>query len=195
MKIKKENNGLVLFKKNMLIGGLHQSGKTYLAKYISKIGNYKTLVFSPYEEEWINENVYYVKTNDYVKDFPKWCKNIINMAKKDEINLVIFDDADMLFRSHLDTSPELRTLVTGNSHFGSKGLGIIWITKRPQDIPTRIYNLCQIIAFFPMESPQVIKLLNNIYDGLGDTVKMLKWGTYEFILKKLGEKPIKVKVA
>lgn len=185
---------LNLLRKNMLVAGSHQSGKTHLVKHIINEGNYRALVFSPYAEEWEDQNVFYVETKNHVKDFPFWCNKIMEMANNDKINLAVFDDSDMLFRHHMDTSNALRQMVTGNSHMGSKGLGLMWVTKRPQDIPARIYGVCQILALFSIESPQVKELLNRQYKGLGDLVISIPYGSYKFAYKEIGKAPVVTKV-
>lgn len=179
---------LNLKQKMLLIAGGHQTGKTYLVKYISRA--YRCAVYSPYKEEWNDENVIYCESSDHVAEFPFWCDAIMKMAKANRINCAIFDDSDLLFRNFMDTSAQLRTLVTGYTHLNQKnGMTLIWITKRPQDIPPRIYGLCQVLALFPTESPQAIDMFNRIQEGLGDKVKAIPYGSYQFLLKEIGQEP------
>ncbi|MEM5867226.1 MAG: ATP-binding protein [Candidatus Aenigmatarchaeota archaeon] len=175
--------------KKMLIAGIQGTGKTYLAKFLSK--PFKTMVYTPYLEEWKDEKVVLVRYKDFVQDYPFWCSQAIKFAKAKKINLFITDDADILFRHHFDTSQELREMVIGHRHYG---LALIFVTRRIQDIPTRIYGIMEFFALFTIEEPNAIAKLNQFYDGLGDLVKSLPYKSYQFILKEIGKKPVRCKV-
>lgn len=148
-------------------------------------------MYTSYPEEWAKENVAVITEKEMVKNFPYWCERIKEMAKDGKITLAIFDDSDMLFKHNFDISSEVRDLVTGHTHYGK--LALAFITKRPQDIPARIYGVCEFIAAFSIESPEAIRKLNDIYDGFGDAVKDLKYKSYEFMLKEIGKAPVKHK--
>ena len=178
-----------LTKKKMIIAGIQGSGKTFLAKSLSK--PYKVMVYTPYFEEWKNEDVILVQHKDFVLDYPFWCSQAIKFSKAKKINLFITDDADILFKHHFDTSQELRQMVIGHKHFN---LSLIFVTRRLQDIPTRIYGTMEYFALFTIEEPNTIRKLNEIYEGLGDMTKNLPYQSYQFVLKEIGKKPIVVKV-
>lgn len=177
--------------KAIIIAGIQGTGKTYFVKYLSRFFN--SVVYSPYPEEWSNEDVIYVKTVDFIKEFPTWCNKFINLAKKNKINLVIIDDADLIFRTHFDVCQSFREMHIKRRHLG-QGLALAYVTRRPQDIPTKIYGSCEFWALFSNNSPQVIDLLNKLHSGLGDITSQLDYNSYEFLLKEIGKEPVKMKV-
>lgn len=178
---------LNLLKKRILIAGIHQSGKTYLAKELSR--SYKTAVYTPYPEEWKSENVILFNPHDFLNEFPFWCSKAMQLARDNKINLFIVDDADLLFKTHFDVSYEVRQLVISNTHLGKYGLALAFVTRRPQDIPTRIYGICEYMALFTIDSPHAIKLFNDFSEKLGEQVKAIPYGSHQFILKEIGQKP------
>ncbi len=113
------------------------------------------------------------------------------LAKEKKINLFVIDEADMLFKTHFDTSPEFRDIIINHRHYG---LAIVLITRRIQDIPSKFYGMCEFIACFSMEDPLVIDKLNKFYSGFGDLVRTLKYESFTFVMRKIGDKPKKYKV-
>lgn len=182
---------LNLRNKKIIIAGIHGTGKTFLAQFISR--RFKTIVYSPYFEEWKNEDVAYIQTHDFINEFPSWCSKVMALAQRNKVDLFVVDDADIMFRTHFDVSPQFRELHVKHRHLG-KGLAIAYVTRRIQDIPTRIYGTCEFLALFSQESPQATELLNRFQEGLGDRVKAIPYGSYQFILKEIGKEPILMKV-
>jgi len=180
---------LNLTNKKIIIAGIQGTGKTYLVKYLSRFFN--AVVYSPYYDEWKDEDVVYIKAKDFVSEFPSWCSKVKALALKKKVNLFIIDDADLLFKHHFDVSKEFRDLHIGHRHYG---LAIAYVTRRIQDIPTKIYGSCEFLALFSIESPQAIDLLNRFHEGLGDRVKAIPYGSYQFLLKEIGKEPILAKV-
>jgi len=179
--------------KKILITGLGGRGKTYLAHKFSFF--FKCLIYTHHKDDiekyWGHEKVFLAMPQDYVKEFPFWCLIAKRMATVGKINCFIVDDADAIFKSHFDTCPQLGDLVVNNWHYG---LAMIFISRRPQDLPTKVYNAFELLCLFPIEAPQAIKLLNQYSEGLGDLVRGLSYESHEFILKHIGQEPIRVKV-
>lgn len=175
--------------KKVLIAGIQGSGKTYLARHM--IRDFKAMAYVANQSDWKNENIILTNPNDFVGEFPFWCKMAKSFALKRKINLFIADDIDTLFKSHFDTSPELRDIVINHRHYG---LTLIFITHRIQDVPAKIYGQFEILCLFSMESPQAIDLMNRYYEGLGDMVRSLPYGSHEFIYKHIGMPPRKMMI-
>jgi len=169
--------------KKMLIAGLTGCGKTELAKFISR--NFRTVVYTPHAHEWESENVFLYK-GDFINDFPIFMQKCISWGKKKEIDFVIVDEADMLFNSKSNISDSIKDLLINHRHYN---LGLIMITRRPQNLPTQIYEEFHKLFLFSFESPNVIKKLNSIYEDLGETVKTLPFDSHKFVLKSVGCNP------
>jgi len=179
---------LNLKNKKMLIAGIQGSGKTYLAKWISR--NFKTAVYTPHINEWNEESVVIYKSLDFVREAHIFFQLLKNWAKTGKIELGIIDEADMIFRGHFDVLPKImRDVVINHRHYN---LALIFITRRPQDLPTRLWSICENLALFQIESPQAIRLYNNIYMDMGEMVRELS--EHYFILKQMGEKPVRVRI-
>lgn len=174
-----------------LNAGLKGTGKTFLAKNVAKL--FKTVVYSPHRDEWIGKKskALYFKHEDFINDFPFFCAMVKRWAIEGKINMVIVDEADLLFKSHFDVSPQLKDLVINHRHWGKPpGLGLIFCTKRPQNLPTQVYGEFENLVLFSVESPQAIELLERYYLGLGDMVRNLDYGSHEFVLKRIGKTPV-----
>jgi hypothetical protein len=94
----------------------------------------------------------------------------------------------VFFQSHLQNLPVFSELVFRNRHIG-KGVTLIAITRRPQNIPTKYYEIFEHLVGFTIESTNVIQKLNEIYPNLGDMVKNLPYKSYQFVWKSIGKKP------
>ncbi|MEM5815871.1 MAG: ATP-binding protein [Candidatus Aenigmatarchaeota archaeon] len=173
--------------KKVLIFGLNGTGKTTLAKYISRF--YKTLVLTLNGYEWVKEDVTLLQCNA-IEDFKKWLSLIINKELYKKAELIIFDDFDLFFQHHFDYDVNFQNLIYRNRHLNN--ISIIAITRRPQNLPSKYYEVFDILVGFRIEAPNVITKLNQIYPGLGEMVKNLD--NYVFIWKEIGKEPIKAKV-
>lgn len=175
--------------KKVLIAGIQGAGKTYLARYLTR--NFRTLAYVANRADWEDEPVILANPKDFVEEFPFWCKIAKTFALKRKINMFVADDIDTLFKSHFDTSPELRDIVTNHRHYD---LTLIFITHRIQDVPTRVYGQFEILCLFSIESPQAIDLMNRYYEHLGKMVCDLRYGSHQFIYKHVGMPPCKMMI-
>lgn len=171
-------------KKKILCTGIAGVGKTYLARAISSL--FKTVVYTPHPNEWVNTGALVISTPDFIADFPFWCGFIKRLRGK--IELFVMDEMDLLFKTHFDVCKELKDLVINHRHYN---LTLLGVSKRPQNVPTQVYGEFEILCLFSVDSPQVIDLLNKYAEGLGDTVAKLGYKSYNFVLKHIGE-PVRV---
>ena len=174
--------------KKYVISGIQGSGKTYLSQWISSL--YHTVhVYTPHWQEWEKIDVTVFKPTDYVDDFQFWLK--IMKRGRGKIDCLIIDEADMLFRSHFDSSPDLRDLVINHRHYG---ISLVFITRRPQNIPTWIFEQCEYVATFKMEGVNVVKKFGDLDHRIPDLMDRIRYENHEFVIKKLGKPPVIAKI-
>jgi len=173
--------------KKIVISGIQGSGKTTLAKNIAR--RFRTAVYTPHRYEWQNENVVIFKFDDFVSDFGFFCSKVKEFAKEKKIDCFIVDEFDLLVKNFFSVNSEFFDLWVNHRHYG---LTIVVVTRRLQDLTTRIYNTAEFLCLFKIESPQVRELLNKVSDGLGDAVQKLDY--FEFIVKQIGKEPRRVKL-
>lgn len=184
MKLTKDD----LQEKKSLIVGLTGCGKTTLAKALSK--PLKTMIYTPHitklpggniKSEWMDQDVTLYFWDNFKEDLDGFCTMVKNEAMKGNIEHVVFDELDLLTRTNFDIPQSFFVLLINHRHFG---LSITGIARRPQSTPTAFYEEIHNIYIFNTESPNAIKKLNEICDGLGDKAKTLQ--KYEFIFKREG---------
>lgn len=178
--------------KKVLLTGLPDQGKTFLARHLSRL--FKCLLYTPHYKTgdkdylmWHSEKIIIPTPGDFVKEFPFWCVMAKRFALSNIINCFIVDECDMLFETHFTYIPQLNDLTINTAHYG---LTMIFTTRRPQDLATRVYEQCEVLCLFPTDAPNALKKYDEYYEGLGDMVKGLAYGSHDFVLKRIGQPPI-----
>lgn len=182
MKLKKGD----IRNKKILIGGIQGSGKTHLAKYLSKF--FKCAVYTPHGAEWRDTKAVLLKPDDFITDFNFFCKFIKLQAIKKKVNCFIIDEADMLFKTHFSSPSAFRDLVINHRHYK---LTLIFVTRRLQDIPAKFYGQCEIMCLFQIDNPHTVGILEKYYDGLGKKVRNLGYNSFDFYYRHIGQPPVK----
>ena len=177
-----------LLNRRILIFGLNGTGKTYLAKKLSDY--FRAFVITLNPDEWKEKDVV-VGECRIVDDFKFWLDALLNKSiiQKLNLNCVILDDFDTYFDSHFESLPSFQNLIFRNRHI-HKGVTIIAITRRPQNIPAKYYEVFDILVAFANTSPNVFKKLNEIKEGLGDLVRNLTIESHKFVWYEAGKEPI-----
>lgn len=184
--ISKENDGA----QKMIVVGIQGSGKTYYAKDLVKNNNYRVLVYAPHRHDFENEpdNFMFYRASFTQDDFEQFCAYAKQLAQLKEIEGIFVDEFDMLFKSNWDIGFNFNDIVLNHRHYG---LFLIGITRRPQDIPTKVFESSLYSVFFSIEAPNARMKLNAIYAGLGDAAANLQHGSRAYIIKKIGSPPVR----
>ena len=167
------------------IFGAKGSGKTYKAKEIIK--NCFSKPISYYMTNDFNDlDIAIFKPNNLYEDlepFLKWC---IKMGKEKKIDSIIFDEADIIFPKGKNLSPTMVELIDKQRHYN---LSLIFISRRPQNLPTYIAEEGHFNIIFSIEGENVFKKLNAVKKGFGDLVASLEYKSYDYVFKELGKEP------
>lgn len=173
--------------KNMIFG-LQGSGKTFCAKQLCKMQNLRVLVYSPHKHDFINEPnnfIYYVYT-DFYADFERFITLAIELGKKGEIDLILVDEFDMLFKSGITRKNFFIDFTANHRHYN---LGGLFLARRPQDIDASIVESCEFLIGYSIFGDNVKQKLNRIYKNYGDMVQSLKKGDHKAVVLEIGFPP------
>jgi hypothetical protein len=178
------------------IFGIQGSGKTYFAQNICQ--QFKrpiVLVLNDDDlKDWMKvPRLYVYKINkrlDSREEFKsKFMPLVYKNAQKGKIDAVFIDEADMFFNNNYDLSPEINDLVMNHRHIGD-GVALILMTRRPQDIPTKIVETSKHLVIFKLEGANAIRRFGEIHPEIPDLVKDLNYEKHNFIYKSIGKRPV-----
>jgi len=177
---------------SMMVMGNKGTGKTYYAKALCRHHGYTTLVCTPHLHDFDDEPDNFIFYDDYKPKDPDSVEETLRFAKKlaqdGHIDVVLIDEFDMPFRHNWDVGDDTHDVIINQRHYG---LGIIGITRRPQDIPQFFFGQTLYKVTFALESSGAKRKLDGLYRGWGDKVLKLRQKSREYYMKEIGVKPIK----
>lgn len=127
------------------------------------------------------------------KTLNQWSKKIKEWAIQGKTDAFVIDEADLFipkdFRG-LQKYSYFHDIIINHRHYN---LSIIFITRRPQELPTMITEQSAHYFIFHIAGKNVKEHLNRIYDNLGYLASQLKRKDYKFIHLEFGEdKPLTI---
>jgi hypothetical protein len=179
------------------IFGIQKSGKTTWAKRMYK--HFKSpIAFVVNEDDGWNKlpnlHVYEADRMNVARDFELFIKWARVMALERKIDLIIIDEADMFFRGNYDINPDLHDLVLNHRHMGSSEnpheVAIWFMTRRPQDIPTKIVESSAYLVIFKLEGVNALKRFDDIHPEIRPLIERLDFRRHDFVFKELGQAPV-----
>jgi hypothetical protein len=181
------------------IFGIQRSGKTHWTQKNYKIFK-KPIIFVVNDDdaqEWLKLPriaVWRVKRDEGLTEdkLKKEVDLFLNFAYKKahagEIDCIIFEEADLFFRTNYDLPFQMQDLVLNHRHIPSNvGVALWFVTRRPQDIPTKVVETSQNLIIFKLEGKNAIQRFNDIDPRIVPLIMDLK--KYEYVVKPLGEAP------
>lgn len=169
--------------------GMQGAGKTEFAKKIIRQFN-KPLVYGIYPFEWKGEpdNVKLIEPRDFtIKSFNEFAGRLIEAQNKEKVYDALFiDDADLFFTNNYDIFENINRLVISQRQLG---LSLIFISKRPQNLSTKIYENSDYLVVFAVEGVNVKKYLFNLHETMDEMLPKLSREKHNFILKQVGSEP------
>jgi len=180
------------------IFGIQGSGKTVWAKQMYKKFK-KPIVYAINDDDnWKDLPRLYVwkaKRQKLKEDFDTFIKKCRTWALQGKIDLIMIDEADLFFQSNWHMNPEMQDLVLNHRHMK---VAIWFITRRPQDIPTKIVESSKNQIIYKLEGDNALKKFDEIHPKLRALIEQLDYKKHNFIHKEIGEeptiqKPLKIK--
>lgn len=167
--------------------GIQGSGKTYLVNH-KLINSFKHpllyRVHSDYDK--IKGIILYKPKSFDIKDLDDFCLKVKQLAIKKKIDCFILEEADMFIRSTLGIPNHLRDLILNHRHYN---LALIFVSRRPQSIPTEVVESCENIFVFKIEGENVDKKFRAIHPHFKELLPKLDKNKHNFLLKTLGDSP------
>ena len=169
--------------------GIQGSGKTYLVENHLLKSFKHPFVYRVHREDFINtkSNVFvYDATDTSLKELEETAKKIKLFGREKAIDCFVLDEADLFLKNMVAISPAMTDLILNHRHYN---LALIFITRRPQSIPTEIVETCENIFCFKVEGENVERKLRAIHPDFQTLLPKLDKDKYNFILKELGKAP------
>lgn len=171
--------------KKVSIFGIQGSGKTYLAR--SLLAQFRNpFVFTVHADDFKGDRCYLYVPKHPVREFEAVCTKVLELAKKRKVDAFFVDEADMFVRENYDLNPALNDLVINHRHYG---LAMFFLSRRPQDIPTKIVESSHYIFIFKLEGDNALKKFHEIDRRLPPLMERLDYDRHNFIVKELGRPP------
>lgn len=184
--------------------GLQGSGKTYLVRHCIIPARKNHLVFDVMGEYTGFERYVpkFADDRDRLKEetalfirkliIPNVCPIENPKPKKKEcLNLVVFDEADLYAPATERIAPGLRNLVVKSRHYG---LDIVFVTRRPTDISAYLMDTSDYLIVGKQVGQNALRIIGNINTEAREAVQELDYENHEFIILDRERKMQKIHV-
>lgn len=170
--------------KKIVIFGTGGSGKTVYAKDLWKRFNCPMAYDISNEFEKLDSGISYIPkdTQSEIVDFIKF---FTDRKRKKKIDALFFDDCDIYLNEHTTNIPIVRDIIIRYRNLYD--VAVVFISKRPQNIPTIISNNANILITFKMEGFNAINRLKDIDTSIYDLLPKLNENPYSYVMKREGE--------
>lgn len=179
--------------RKVTVAGIQESGKTQWVKHVVRTQFKRPIVYSLNKHDWVKENVFLFVPQDYKAEIDGFLAMVKkqNGGKNKSFDAVIFDDFDLAFDGvgSNSLSPILNNLNAMHRHPPWK-IACFFVTRRPQDIPTKIAESSHFNVVFPVEGDNVKKKYKSIDERIWKLVENLRYKDYRYVIKAIGEAPV-----
>jgi hypothetical protein len=175
-----------------VVCGTKGSGKTYMAKFLASHFKkpYWYLIHKDDLADMPNNVNTIIPSTTSIGELETTLKAVKEMAIKKQIDCFILDEAEMFipkdFRSLQSKSPVLNDLVINNRHYN---LALIFISRRPQSLPTQIFETSDNIFLFAIEGKNINEYFSQLHQGFEPLIPRLSKEHHNYIHKSLGQEP------
>ena len=176
--------------------GIQASGKTYFAQNGLAAQFENPLVFVVNKDDvdgWLavpRAHVYLAQNRLAIGgEFALFMKQAHKWATEGKIDAIFIDEADLFFNSNYDLDPVTLDLVLNHRHIGARGVALVFMTRRPQDIPTKIVESSKFLFIFKLEGANAIQRFKEINPQIPPLIDILDYKRHNFVVKEIGKDP------
>lgn len=176
--------------------GTQGSGKTVLAQNLARTFK-NPLIFVVNRDDvdgWLKvkrAHVYLAENRLNVgEEFKKFMAQAHKWAQEGRIDAIFIDEADLFFNTNYDLDPHALDLVLNHRHIPENvGTALVLLTRRPQDIPTKIVESSRWIIVFKLEGANAIQRFKEIHPDIPPLIERIDYARHNFVVKELGKPP------
>ena len=177
--------------KKTLILGIQGSGKSHFARWL--IGAFYNPLIYRVTDDFDNVNEQgkapptIFKPTDKYLDLDLFIQTAKRLGTNKKIDAVFFDELDLFLTDTRLGQGFMNELVLMHRHFN---LAFVGISRRPQDIPGKVFESSHIIVNFALDAPLARKKLIDLHPKYADLLPLVKYEAHNFIVKELGQEPV-----
>jgi hypothetical protein len=172
--------------KKIGIFGIQGSGKTYFARKI--LANFRAPFIYRVSGDFDNEpNAVIFKPTDKYLDLDTFLHTAKYWATMHKIDAIILDECDLFTTETRLQQGILNEIVLMHRHMGNAAL--ILISRRPQDIPQKIFETCHYVVNFAIDAPIARRKFTELHADYDVLLPRLDFAAHNFIVKEIGQPP------
>lgn len=187
----------------IFVGGIQGSGKTYMVANNLIPTFSKPIIYGVHPSDFAQCKGKIVIPNNYTTaELDRICAIVKQKAIEGECDAFIIDEADWFLpssREALMQYTNLYDLIINHRHYkkgypliddkSKTGLALIFVTRRPQSIPTEVIESCEYIITFAIGGENVYRKFRAIDRRFDELLPLLNKDKHNFIFMRIGEEP------
>lgn len=184
----------------VFVGGLQGSGKTVFVRWLVK-NRYRRAIGIRETKDFDDvPNMVLVERGeaDRLVAIEQIAKMLVDIGKEvesgkrehHEFDALVIDEADLYFKSNWDIGYFMSNLVAMHRHYK---LALVFVTRRPQDIPAIIRESCKYSIYYKIQGTYVMRALRDMHPDIPDILEQLDYDAHEFVFYELGHQPVRHK--
>lgn len=167
--------------------GIQGSGKTFAALKI--LSGFRAPLIYRITSDFDNlPNAIIFKPTDKYADLDLFLHTAKNWGTNGKIDAVVLDEADLFMTETRLTQGILNEMILLHKHFGD--IAVVLISRRPQDIPVKVFGSCHVLLIFATDEPGARSKLSALHSDFEHLLPLLKFEEHNFILKEVSKPPV-----
>jgi len=172
--------------KKIGVFGIQQSGKTHFARELLKC--FRAPFVYRLTGDFDNvENAIIFKQTDKYGDLDLFLATAKRLGTAGKIDAVVLDEFDLFATESRLSQGLLNEMILMHAHFN---LSIVLLSRRPQDIPSKVFESCHIIVNFIIDGPAAKRKFIDLHADYETLMPHLQFEKHNYILKELGRPPL-----